>query len=42
MTPPSFTFDFARCVAFDLEVYPGRWCVGFHGRNRHGKFTLMS
>jgi len=24
-----FPFDLARCVAFDLEVYPGRWLVGF-------------
>jgi len=39
VTPPSFTFDFARCAVFDLEVYRGRWCVGFHGWNRHGKLT---
>lgn len=44
MTPPSpaagtpaYIFDLVRAVAFDLECYPGRWCVGFHGLDRTGK-----
>jgi hypothetical protein len=31
---PNFNLD--RCIAFDLEVYPNRWCVGFHGPDRYG------
>src|SRR3954449_2377091 len=31
------SFDLASCVVADVEVYPGRWCVGFHGRDRDGK-----
>jgi hypothetical protein len=34
--PQPFTFDLSRCVAFDVEVYPGRWCVGFYGTTRNG------
>lgn len=30
-------FDLARCMAFDLEVSPGRWAVGFHGFDRDGE-----
>ena len=38
MTPHSF--DLARCVAFDVETYAGRWCVGFYGRSpRTGKLA---
>ena len=22
-------FDLSKCVVFDVEVYSGRWCVGF-------------
>jgi hypothetical protein len=38
-TTTAIGFDIARCVAFDLEVYPGRWCVGFHGPDQKGKLT---
>jgi hypothetical protein len=38
-TTTAIGFDIARCVAFDLEVYPGRWCVGFHGPDQRGKLT---
>jgi hypothetical protein len=31
------TFDLARSVVFDIEVYPGRWCVGFLGEGRGGR-----
>jgi hypothetical protein len=34
-----FRFDLSRCVVFDVEVYPGRWCVGFNGQDRHGKLA---
>lgn len=38
MTTPGF--DLAKCVAFDMEVYPGgRWCVGFRGPGRDGEPT---
>jgi P4 family phage/plasmid primase-like protien len=33
-------FDLVRCVVFDLEVYPGRWCVGFHGPDPHGQMAI--
>ena len=35
MTIPAI-FDSSRAVVFDLEVYPGRWCVGFHGIDHAG------
>jgi putative DNA primase/helicase len=25
-----YPFNISTCVAFDAEVYPERWCVGFH------------
>jgi hypothetical protein len=34
---PAYTYDLARAVAFDLECYPDRWCVGFFGPDRNGK-----
>lgn len=34
-----YTFDLSRCVVFDVEVYPGRWCVGFHGPGSTGVTT---
>ncbi len=33
------TFDPSRCVVFDLECYPGRWCVGFHGIDHNGQLS---
>ena len=35
------SFDLACCVVFDLEVYAGHWCVGFHGPNAKGKLTTF-
>ena len=32
-------FDVSRCVVFDLEVYRGRWLVGFLGNNLDGELT---
>ncbi len=29
----------SRAVVFDLECYPGRWCVGFHGIDHAGKLS---
>jgi hypothetical protein len=29
-------FDPSCCIEFDLEVYPGHWCVGFHGIDHAG------
>ncbi len=40
-TTTAVNFDLARCVVFDLEVYPGRWCVGFHGPDQRGKLTTF-
>ncbi len=37
MSTPLFEFDPRRAVAFDVEAYPGRWLVGFYGRDRHGE-----
>ncbi len=37
MSTPLFEFDRRRAVAFDVEAYPGRWLVGFYGRDRHGE-----
>jgi DNA polymerase family B len=37
-----FSCDVDRCVAFDLEVYQGRWCVGFHGPDRNGKRVTLT
>lgn len=37
--PPRFGFDIGRCVVADVESYPGRWLVGFHGPDRSGKPT---
>lgn len=34
-----FAFDLSRCVVADVETYPERWCVGFHGPNRNGDLT---
>src|SRR5512135_596126 len=28
-TNSKYIFDPNRCIVFDAEVYPGRWCVGF-------------
>jgi hypothetical protein len=36
MSTPSFRFDLARCVVADVETYPNRWCVGFHGLDKRG------
>jgi AAA domain/DNA polymerase family B len=33
------TTSLCRYVAFDLETFPGRWCVGFHGLDQHGELT---
>jgi|GEM_PF-4848998 len=38
MTMPA-RFDASRCVVFDLECYPGRWCVGFHGIDQAGRLS---
>ena len=38
MTMPAM-FDPSRCVVFDLECYPGRWCVGFHGIDHAGRLS---
>src|SRR5262245_51929818 len=35
----SHIFDLDRCVVFDLEVFPGRWCVGFLGAGSQGAAT---
>ncbi len=37
MSVPAFEFDRRRAVAFDVEAYPGRWLVGFYGRDRRGE-----
>ncbi|MBV8266646.1 MAG: hypothetical protein JO252_10000 [Planctomycetaceae bacterium] len=37
MSTPAFEFDPRRAVAFDVEAYPGRWLVGFYGRDRRGE-----
>jgi hypothetical protein len=29
-------FELARCIVFDVEVYPDRWCVGFRGIGSDG------
>jgi hypothetical protein len=34
-----FTFDQQRCVVLDVEVFPGRWCVGFLGPGSSGTAT---
>ena len=34
-----FSFDLSQAVAADVETYPNRWCVGFHGLDRNGKPT---
>jgi hypothetical protein len=34
-----YPFDLACCVVADVETYPGRWCVGFHGPNLQGEPT---
>ena len=33
------SFDLKNAVVFDLETYPGRWCVGFRGPDAKGKIT---
>jgi hypothetical protein len=38
MTMPAM-FDPSRCVVFDLECYPGRWCIGFHGIDHAGRLS---
>jgi DNA polymerase elongation subunit (family B) len=40
MTADSFTFALRSCVVFDLECYPGRWCVGFQGPGSNGAATF--
>src|SRR5512142_3029135 len=40
--PPNnlkYAFDPNRCVIFDTEVYPGRWCCGFLAHD--GKHHLV-
>ncbi|HKM52973.1 MAG TPA: hypothetical protein VJY33_06140 [Isosphaeraceae bacterium] len=32
-------FDPSRCVVFDLECYPGRCCIGFHGIDHAGRLS---
>jgi putative DNA primase/helicase len=32
-------FELSRCVIFDLECYPDRWCVGFRWRGPSGVVT---
>jgi hypothetical protein len=39
MSPPPFHFDIRQCIAFDLETYSNRWCVGFHGHDRRGNLA---
>src|SRR5437868_3939385 len=36
-TRSPYSFELARCLAFDLEVSPSRWAVGFHGPDREGE-----
>jgi hypothetical protein len=31
--------DLERCVVFDVEVYPGSWCVGFLGLTNDGEWV---
>src|SRR5262249_48844980 len=33
--------DIKKCVVFDLEVSPGRWCVGFHGPDPRGDLATQ-
>lgn len=40
--PATPGFDLNRCVAFDVEIYPGRCCVGFHGPNAEGVPTTRT
>ena len=40
-SPRVISFDLARCVVFDLEVYPGRWCVGFLGQGSSGAMETL-
>jgi hypothetical protein len=35
-----YSFDIAKCVVFDLETYPNRWCVGFLGPGSDGHTTF--
>src|SRR5262245_11449621 len=39
---PAFTFALERCVAFDVEVFPGRWAVGFYGPSRAGGMAAVA
>jgi hypothetical protein len=39
MNTDSFAFELQRSIAFDLECYPGRWCVGFFGPGSNGTMT---
>jgi hypothetical protein len=39
VTAPNF--DLNRCVVFDVEIYQGRWCVGFLGPDRRGKVVTF-
>jgi hypothetical protein len=39
MTP--YSFDIGRCVVADMEVYPGRWCLGLLGPDRQGKQVTL-
>jgi hypothetical protein len=34
----AIAFDPARCAVFDLEVYPGRWCLGLGRPDGAGSF----
>src|SRR4051794_19771640 len=37
-----FSFDLGRAICFDLEVYPGRWAVGFYGPCQPGSDDLVA
>lgn len=35
-----FAFEIDKVVAFDVEVFPDRWLVGFYGRSKSGEITV--
>lgn len=37
-----FSFDLSRAVVCDVETYPNRWCVGFHGLGRTGEMVTLT
>src|SRR4051812_33263324 len=36
-----YPFDLSRCVVADVETYPNRWCVGFHGLSLDGEIRTQ-